>query len=181
MTGDKYEPLLDEAYRWKSWAYPKDEKGELIKTAPVGDDLIAFVSGELFPYLQSFKGYAEKGTFGAKIGEIFSGLTNKFTSGYNLREVLESIDALQFQAQQQKHELSDLYETRIKNMGNAGRNGGEYYTPRPLIRAMIQVIKPQLGETIYDGACGSAGFLCEAYEYLRPLVKSATQLVFYQS
>ncbi|MBE9242523.1 N-6 DNA methylase [Synechocystis salina] len=181
LTGDTYEPLLDEDYRWKSWAYPKDNKRELLKTAPVGDDLIAFVSGDLFPYLAAFKGYAEQGTFGAKIGEIFSGLTNKFQSGYNLREVLESIDALQFQTQQQKHELSDLYETRIKNMGNAGRNGGEYYTPRPLIRAMVQVTKPQLGETIYDGACGSAGFLCEAYEYLRPLAKSATNLELLQT
>ena len=167
LTGESYEPLLDEPYRWSSWAYPKDDKGELMKSALVGDDLIDFVSGELFPYLQGFKGYGAKDSFGAKIGEIFSGLTNKFQSGYNLREVLESIDGLQFQTQQQKHELSDLYETRIKNMGNAGRNGGEYYTPRPLIRAMIRVIKPQLGETIYDGACGSAGFLCEAYEYLR--------------
>ncbi len=167
LTGETYEPLLDEPHRWSSWAYPKDEQGELIKSAPVGNDLIEFVTGELFPYLKGFKGNAAKNTFGAKIGEIFSGLSNKFQSGYNLREVLESIDGLQFQTQQQKHELSDLYETRIKNMGNAGRNGGEYYTPRPLIRAMIQVIKPQLGETIYDGACGSAGFLCEAYQYLR--------------
>jgi len=67
----------------------------------------------------------------------------------------------------EKHELSHLYETKIKNMGNAGRNGGEYYTPRPLIRAMIQAIKPSIGETIYDGACGSAGFLCESHDYLR--------------
>jgi type I restriction enzyme M protein len=65
-----------------------------------------------------------------------------------------------------KHELSHLYEAKLRNMGNAGRNGGEYYTPRPLIRAMIEVIKPTIGERIYDGACGSAGFLCEAYEYL---------------
>ena len=176
LTGDIYEPLLDEPYRWKTWAYPKDEDSELIKTAAVGDDLIEFVNGELFPYFKGFKDYAEAGTFGAKIGEIFAGVSNKFRSGYNLRDVLESIDGLTFQTQQQKHELSDLYETRIKNMGNAGRNGGEYYTPRPLIRAMIQVIKPQLGETIYDGACGSAGFLCEAYEYLRPRVKSAAEL-----
>ena len=176
LRGEAYEPLLDEPYRWKSWAYPRDDKGELIKTAPVGDDLIALVNGELFPYFRAFKDYAEPGTFGAKIGEIFSGVSNKFQSGYNLREVLESIDELKFQTQQQKHELSDLYETRINNMGNAGRNGGEYYTPRPLIRAMIRVIKPQLGETIYDGACGSAGFLCEAYEYLRPMAQSAAEL-----
>ncbi|BAW98039.1 type I N6 DNA Methyltransferase (plasmid) [[Synechococcus] sp. NIES-970] len=176
LTGETYEPLLDEPYRWKSWAYPKDEKGELLKTAPVGQDLIEFVDKELFPYFRAFKDYVEPGTFGAKIGEIFSGVSNKFQSGYNLRDVLESIDGLQFQTQQEKHELSDLYETRINNMGNAGRNGGEYYTPRPLIRAMIRVIKPQLGETIYDGACGSAGFLCEAYEFLRPMVNSAAEL-----
>ena len=77
------------------------------------------------------------------------------------------MDQLHFRSQEQKHELSHLYEAKIKNMGNAGRNGGEYYTPRPLIRAMIKVIKPTIGETIYDGACGSAGFLCEAHDYLR--------------
>ena len=71
-----------------------------------------------------------------------------------------------FGAQAEKHELSHLYEAKIKNMGNAGRNGGEYYTPRPLIRAMVKVLKPKIGERIYDGACGSAGFLCEAFEYL---------------
>ncbi len=62
LTGETYEPLLDEESRWKSWTYPKDEKGDLLKTATVGDDLIAFVSGDLFPYLAGFKGYAEKGT-----------------------------------------------------------------------------------------------------------------------
>ena len=74
---------------------------------------------------------------------------------------------MRFRSQAEKHELSHLYEAKIKNMGNAGRNGGEYYTPRPLIRAMIKVIKPKIGERIYDGACGSAGFLCESYDYLR--------------
>jgi len=77
------------------------------------------------------------------------------------------MDQLHFRSQKEKHELSHLYETKIKNMGNAGRNGGEYYTPRPLIRAMIKVTKPSIGETIYDGACGSAGFLCESHDYLR--------------
>jgi type I restriction enzyme M protein len=77
------------------------------------------------------------------------------------------MDVLHFRSQKEKHELSALYEVKIKNMGNAGRNGGEYYTPRPLIRAMIQVIKPKIGERIYDGAVGSAGFLCEAHDYMR--------------
>ena len=77
------------------------------------------------------------------------------------------MDELRFNSQQEKHELSELYEAKIRNMGNAGRNGGEYYTPRPLIRAMIQATKPQIGEKVYDGACGSAGFLCEAYNYMK--------------
>jgi len=76
-------------------------------------------------------------------------------SGYNLREVIDHIDELRFGSQVEKHELSHLYEAKIKNMGNAGRNGGEYYTPRPLERAIIQVVAPKLGERIYDGAVGS--------------------------
>jgi type I restriction enzyme M protein len=134
----------------------------------VGDDLIDFVNQKLFPYLKGFKQRAASpDTIEYKIGEIFGEITNKFQSGYSLRDALELMDLLQFRSQKEKHELSHLYETKIKNMGNAGRNGGEYYTPRPLIRAMIQVIKPTIGETIYDGACGSAGFLCEAHDYLR--------------
>jgi type I restriction enzyme M protein len=126
------------------------------------------VDGELFPYLKSFKQSAEHpGTIEYKIGEIFGEIKNKMQSGYSLRDALEKVDQLHFRSQAEKHELSHLYETKIKNMGNAGRNGGEYYTPRPLIRAMIDVIQPKIGETIYDGAAGSAGFLCEAFDYLR--------------
>jgi type I restriction enzyme M protein len=126
------------------------------------------VNGELFTYLHGFKQRASgPDTIEYKIGEIFGEIKNKFTSGYSLRDALEYIDALSFNSQKEKHELSHIYETKIKNMGNAGRNGGEYYTPRPLIRAMIQVVNPQIGERIYDGACGSAGFLCESYDHLR--------------
>jgi type I restriction enzyme M protein len=85
----------------------------------------------------------------------------------NLREIIDHIDELRFRSQTEKHELSHLYEAKIKNMGNAGRNGGEYYTPRPLIRAIVQVVKPKIGERIYDGAVGSAGFLCESFEYMK--------------
>jgi type I restriction enzyme M protein len=97
-------------------------------------------------------------------------------SGYNLRDVIELIDQLKFGSQAHKHELSHLYEAKIKNMGNAGRNGGEYYTPRPLIRAMIAVVRPVIGETIYDPACGSGGFLCEAFTYLSAQASKADDL-----
>ncbi|MBA3352715.1 MAG: N-6 DNA methylase, partial [Blastocatellia bacterium] len=137
-------------------------------TARTGDDLTSFVNQELFPYLHGFKQRAtDSRTIEYKIGEIFGEIKNKITSGYNLREIIDHIDELRFASQTEKHELSHLYEAKIKNMGNAGRNGGEYYTPRPLIRAIVQVTQPRLGETIYDGAVGSAGFLCEAFDYLK--------------
>lgn len=88
-------------------------------------------------------------------------------SGYNLREVLNLVDELRFQTSTEKHEMSHLYESKIKNMGNAGRNGGEYYTPRPLIRSIVKVVAPQIGETIYDAAVESAGFLVESFDYLK--------------
>jgi type I restriction enzyme M protein len=133
-----------------------------------GDDLRDFVNLKLFPYLTGFKQRASgPNTIEYKIGEIFGEIKNKIQSGYNLREIIDQIDELRFRSQTEKHELSHLYEAKIRNMGNAGRNGGEYYTPRPLIRAIIQVVKPRIGERIYDGACGSAGFLCESFEYLK--------------
>ena len=161
--------LMEETYRWCNWAAPKKPDGSLDHDrALTGDDLIEFVNNELFPYLKGFKERAGGAdTIEYKIGAIFSEIKNRFQSGYSLRDILDQMDTLHFRSQKEKHELSHLYEAKIKNMGNAGRNGGEYYTPRPLIRAMVQVTAPKPGETIYDGACGSAGFLCEGYDYLR--------------
>ena len=177
MKGEDYHFILDEEYRWGNWAMPKGADGKLDHhVAMTGPDLVAFVDGKLFPYLAGFKQKAESAqTIEYKIGEIFSELKNRIQSGYNLREILEYADALPFRSSKDKHELSHLYETKIKNMGNAGRNGGQYYTPRPLIRAMIQVIDPQIGEKIYDGAAGSCGFLCEAYEYMYERMEKTTE------
>ncbi|MBP5979938.1 MAG: N-6 DNA methylase [Halomonas sp.] len=169
LRGQAYEFIIDGKHRWSHWAAPKKDDGSFDHdNALTGDDLIQYVSFELFPYLHGFKERATSSdTIEYKIGEIFGEIRNKFASGYSLRDALELVDELSFGSQAQKHELSHLYEAKIKNMGNAGRNGGEYYTPRPLIRAMIKVIDPQIGERIYDAAAGSAGFLCEAHDYLR--------------
>lgn len=169
VEGKKYKFILDEPYRWKSWAAPKTPLGVIDHNkAKSGDDLRDFVNLKLFPYLHGFKEKASgPNTLEYKIGEIFGEIKNKITSGYNLREIIDHVDELRFRSQTEKHELSHLYEAKIRNMGNAGRNGGEYYTPRPLIRAIVKVIAPKIGETIYDGAVGSAGFLCEAFDYLR--------------
>ncbi|GIZ09801.1 N-6 DNA methylase [Flavobacterium sp. UMI-01] len=180
LEGKDYTSILENKYQWETWAAPKNDKGEIdIHKALIGPDLVKFVEFELFPYLASFK---EKHidnpkTIEYKIGEIFSELSNKIKSGYNLREIINMVDGLPFGTSKDKHELSHLYETKIKNMGNAGRNGGQYYTPRPLIRTMIKLLEPKIGEKIYDPACGSAGFLCEAYEYLyEKMEKTAANL-----
>ncbi|MET4732094.1 type I restriction enzyme M protein [Thalassospira sp. MBR-102] len=178
LLGKPYSFLIDEAHRWGTWAAPKNADGEFDHDKAVtGDDLIAYVDNDLFPYLAGFKQRAESAdTIEYKIGEIFGEIKNRFRSGYSLRDALELVDELKFRSQAEKHEMSMLYEEKIKRMGNAGRNGGEYYTPRSLIRAMIKVIDPKIGERIYDGAAGSAGFLCEAHDYLRKDDLSANQL-----
>jgi type I restriction enzyme M protein len=177
LEGRKYTFILDKPYRWETWAAPKDKDGKLDhNTALTTDDLTAFVNHKLFPYLTSFTQKATgPNTIEYKIGQIFGEIKNKIQSGYNLREIIDHIDELRFRSQTEKHELSHLYEAKIKNMGNAGRNGGEYYTPRPLIRAIIQVVQPKIGDRIYDGALGSAGFLCESFEYLKSKGKLTTK------
>ena len=167
LSGKTYEKIVEPKFQWTTWAAPKLENGKIDHNAMTGDDLVDFVNGELFPYLKKFKKDAESAnTIEYKIGEIFSELKNRIQSGYNLREVANLIDELRFRTHAEKHEMSHLYEGKIKNMGNAGRNGGEYYTPRPLIKTIVKVVDPKIGETIYDGAVGSAGFLVEAFEYL---------------
>ena len=168
LENKQYNQILDKKYRWSTWAVPKTPTGEpdhhRILTGP---DLLDFVNLKLMPYLSSFKESADNSkTVEYKIGEIFSEIKNKIQDGYNMRAVLDAADSLTFNSAKEKHELSALYEEKIKNMGNAGRNGGEYYTPRALIRSIVKVMNPQIGETVYDGAVGSAGFLIEAYDHM---------------
>jgi type I restriction enzyme M protein len=176
LTGKKYTPIIATEYQWNAWAMPLNKEGKIDHNiALTGDDLLDFVNQKLFSYLKNFKVNAESAdTIEYKIGEIFSELRNKVQSGYSLREVVELIGQLRFRTHAEKHEMSHLYEDKIKNMGNAGRNGGEYYTPRPLITTIVKVINPQIGQKIYDGAVGSAGFLVEAFEYLKQSKKLTT-------
>ncbi|MBK8682411.1 MAG: SAM-dependent DNA methyltransferase [Bacteroidetes bacterium] len=175
LTGKSYTNIIDKEYQWSNWAAPKLDNGKIDHNALSGDDLLLFVDSKLFPYLKKFKTDAESAdTIEYKIGEIFSELKNSIQSGYNLREVINRIDELRFRTHAEKHEMSHLYEDKIKNMGNAGRNGGEYYTPRPLIKTIVKVVAPEIGNKIYDGAVGSAGFLVESFEYLKHSKKLTT-------
>lgn len=174
LNGETYNSIIPEHLKWSTWATPKDAEGKLDENnAMTGDVLAGFVEHTLFPELRKFKEQAAAtNTLEYKIGEIFTELRNKIQSGYNLREIINKIDSLHFQSAEDKHEMTVLYESKIQRMGNAGRNGGEYYTPRPLIRSIVKVVNPQIGETVYDPACGSAGFLCEAFNYMQQQIKS---------
>ena len=169
LKGELTEPLLEKKYQWSSWAVVKKNNGEIDHDKSLsGPDLKKFVDEDLFPYLASFRSKSDSiNSLEYKIGEIFSELKNKLQDGYTLRDILNEVDKLRFRSSEEKHELSSLYEEKIKNMGNAGRNGGEYYTPRPLIKSIVKVINPKVGETIYDGAVGSAGFLVEAFDHVQ--------------
>jgi type I restriction enzyme M protein len=169
LQGKSYEHIIDEPHRWSAWAAPKTADGRFDHdNALTGDDLIAFVNDDLFPYLKGFRRRARRPGH------------HRVQDRRDLRRDPQPVPERLLPArragarrhaplrqQREKHELSQLYEEKIQRMGNAGRNGGEYYTPRPLIRAMVQVVRPEIGERVYDGAVGSAGFLCEAHDYLR--------------
>ncbi|GHU08780.1 DNA methyltransferase [Alphaproteobacteria bacterium] len=179
FKGEDYEPIFKSEFQWDNWAAPKliNGKPDLNKQL-VGDDLIELVNTKLFPYLKSFKNTVEDSKdIHYKIGEIFSEIGNKIQSGRNLREIIDLVDKMEFKTQDELDDLSALYEDRIKLLGGAGRSG-EYYTPRPLIQAMIRAIDPKPGKTIYDGAAGSAGFLTESYAYLRDKAKTPSELRF---
>ena len=176
LEGKQYKRIITGFNRWSQWAAPKTANGKIdVINAMTGNDLVEFVDNKLFPFLKSLKATAAStNSLEFKIGEIFDELHNKIKSGFNLREVINMIDELHFESADDKHEMTVLYENNIQRMGNAGRNGGEYYTPRPLIRSIVRVVDPKIGETVYDPACGSAGFLCEAFNYMEEKIGSTT-------
>ncbi|MCB9233961.1 MAG: SAM-dependent DNA methyltransferase [Bacteroidia bacterium] len=169
LENKEYDFVIDEAHRWDAWACPKGEDGKLdLSKAITGDDLTRYVNTQLFPYLKSFKNQTQAPkSVKYKIGAIFEFLDNKIASGHTLREVLDIIDTLDFQNENELFELSHVYENLLQGMGSDGGNSGEFYTPRAVIKAMVKVLDPKVGETIYDGAAGSCGFLVEAYEHMK--------------
>lgn len=174
LSGKVYEPALPKKLRWSTWAYPTKSDGTFdFDMALKGDDLILFVQHSLFPGLRELKNQSKgTDTLQYRIGSIFEQLNCRFTDGFLLREIISLMQPLQFQTEEDRHELSVLYESRLGEMGNAGRDGGQYYTPRPLIRVMIRLLDPKVGERFDDGACGSGGFLCEAFAHMRAQAKN---------
>lgn len=152
--GRKYKPVIDAEYQWSSWA-KRDWKDK--------DELIHFINQKLFPYLKALKGEPKKD----KIGEIFRELSgNRIRSPHNLLDVIEILDKIEKHHFQDTHLLSQVYEEILQAMGSEGGWSGEFYTPRPIIRAMVKIVNPELGETVFDPFVGSGGFLVESFNHI---------------
>ncbi|MGE4091001.1 MAG: N-6 DNA methylase [Candidatus Binatia bacterium] len=174
IKGRSYTRILSGQYRWSSWvsqALGEKDPTTGRRKAPkwAADDLLPFVHGTLFRQLRSLSGSPER--------EVIAGVFSDrnvivCASPYNLKDVLEIVDNIDFKNQDDIHTVSHVYENLLQRLGNENKMAGEFYTPRPVIRFIVQIVNPSIGETVYDPACGSAGFLVEAYEHMRTVEKS---------
>ena len=169
LEGKDFQPAIEPPYRWRDWA--------AVEGGVTGDELIAFINNDeairpdgsrgpgLFAYLRAMQG-ANGGDRRDVIATVFKDLHNRMINGYLLRDVIDKVNGIHFNASEEIHTLSRLYETMLREMRDAAGDSGEFYTPRPVVRFMVEVTNPQLGETILDPACGTGGFLVEAYNHL---------------
>lgn len=179
LDGKRYQPIIEAPYRWRDWAARDD--------GITGDELLAFIGQEftvradgsagrgLFAYLRGLAGEGEKGSQREVIANVFRGVQNRMVSGYLLRDIVNKINGIHFSASEEIHTLSHLYESMLREMRDAAGDAGEFYTPRPVVRFMVQVTDPRLDEVVLDPACGTGGFLVEAYDHIAPQVSTPDQ------
>ncbi|MFH0982743.1 MAG: class I SAM-dependent DNA methyltransferase, partial [Planctomycetota bacterium] len=175
LAGKRYRPAVEPPYRWRDWAAPEDGIS--------GEDLIRFVNQDeavrpggtrgpgLFAYLRGLRS-ANGGDRRDVIATVFAGVVNRMINGYLLRDVINKVNGIHFTSSEEIHTLGHLYETMLREMRDAAGDSGEFYTPRPVVRFMVAVTDPQLGETILDPACGTGGFLVESYTHLEQRCKT---------
>ena len=175
LAGKKYRPAIDAPYRWRDWAAKKD--------GVTGEELIRFINNDeavrpdgergpgLFACLRSLQGRNGDGRRDV-IANVFRGVTNRMVSGYLLRDVINLVDGIHFGSAEEIHTLGHLYESMLREMRDAAGDSGEFYTPRPVVRFMVEALDPRLGETVLDPACGTAGFLVESYTHLEKRCKT---------
>ena len=184
LAGKRFRHTIEPPYRWRDWAAKPD--------GITGDELIAFVNNEeargpdgkkgpgLFAYLRSLQG-ANGGDRRDVVATVFKGTVNRMINGYLLRDVVNKVHGIHFTASGEIHTLGHLYESMLKEMRDAAGDSGEFYTPRAVVRFMVTVTDPRLGETLLDPACGTGGFLVEAFEHLRKQCKRAEHYAVLQS
>ena len=171
LKGEKFSPAIEAPYRWRDWASKED--------GITGDELIAFINNDkvaakdgnklqdgLFAYLRSLRGIDTKDRRDI-ISTVFRGTLNRMINGYLLRDCINKVNSIHFTSSQEMHTLSHLYESMLKEMRDAAGDSGEFYTPRPVVRFIVEVIAPKIGEKILDPAAGTGGFLVESFEYLK--------------
>jgi type I restriction enzyme M protein len=152
----RYQPIIAAKYHWSAWTDPQKRL--------TGRDLLKFLADELFPYLRELKGRQEADV----IRTLFTEVPSKMLKdGGILRDAIDAIQDIHFNTAEDTHTLSHLYESMLAKLGREGGMGGEFYTPRPIIEFVVNMVDPQPGQTIYDPAMGSAGFLVEAYKHIR--------------
>jgi type I restriction enzyme M protein len=169
MGGKRFRPALEAPYRWRDWAAKAD--------GITGDELIAFVNNEeavrsegkkgpgLFAYLRNLQG-VNGGDRRDVIATVFKGTINRMINGYLLRDVVNKVSDIHFTSSDEIHTLGHLYESMLKEMRDAAGDSGEFYTPRAVVRFIVEVMNPRLGEVILDPACGTGGFLVESFKHL---------------
>lgn len=154
---ESYTSAMPAKFQWRNWA--ADPAGI------TGDVLLDFVNNELFPGLSTLPTSGNKRT--DVIRAAFDGSYNYMKNGTLLRQVINKINEVNFNSSDDRHTFNDVYENLLASLQNAG-NAGEYYTPRPVTRFIVEMVNPRLGETVFDPACGTGGFLANAIEYMRP-------------
>jgi type I restriction enzyme M protein len=179
LDGKPYHPIIEAPYRWRDWAAREDGLS--------GDELLAFINQDechradgsrgagLFAYLRGLAGSGEKGSQREVIANVFRGVQNRMVSGYLMRDIINKINDIHFSSSEEIHTLSHLYESMLREMRDAAGDSGEFYTPRPVVRFMVQVTDPRLGDTVLDPACGTGGFLVEAYDHIAQQVTNPDQ------
>ncbi len=154
---DNYRAPIPEKYLWRNWA--ADNQGI------TGDELLEFINGDLFPTLKNYTAPIDKNPRGFVVKEAFSDAFNYMKNGTLLRQVINKLNEIDFTDSQERHLFGDIYEQILKDLQSAG-NAGEFYTPRAVTRFIVQMVDPQLGETIFDPACGTGGFLACSFDHV---------------
>ena len=166
ITEGRFRPAIEEPYRWRDWA--TDPNG------PTGPALLDFVNRSLLPYLRRLSGTGAHDPRDV-LAAVFKETNNRMLSGYLLRDVVNKVNEINFASSDDIHTMAHVYESMLREMRDAAGDSGEFYTPRPIIRFMVQQVGPKLGEIVLDPACGTGGFLVETLEHLAPQVQTAQQ------
>ncbi|MDP2857403.1 MAG: N-6 DNA methylase, partial [Bacillota bacterium] len=167
-VGAEFTPSLEAPYRWRDWAAPEGPKRTELQNGSLGA-FFGFVNGDLIPHLKGLRERPNATSRQKVISEIFSGVEHvRIDTERNLLDVLDKVHEISAENVDHTHvfTLSQVYEGLLLKMGEKGNDGGQFFTPREIIRAMVRVIDPRIGETVYDPGCGTGGFLAQSFEHM---------------